>query len=389
MADSSQVRGARVRLRLTVAGWIYLVIAGVVCVAAVKSQAAMLFVMFGGMIGGILVSVMLARRMLSGVEMGRDVPDQVWQNQTVHLGYYLCNRRKRGSCIGISVEEAHPEGIETARGYCTHLPAGATFRAGGRFVVRKRGRIRLKGAEVGTIFPFGLLAASRAIPLPRSLVVWPARGQLKRMLLRRGAMETSSAAPSRATGGQDEFFGLRDYRADDNPRWIHWRRSALRASPVVREMCHPLPEALMIVLDTHLGDVSQESLHRRERMIRFAGTLVHYAFAKGYQVGMALPCDAKVAIFPPASGIGQQRQILDALADIGLNTTQPLEGTLRMLKRGLLRDCQLVVLTMKAGRIDRAALAPVRAACREFSLVGEDELKEVFEDDPLAASEKP
>jgi len=383
----SQVRRGRVRLRLTAAGWIYLVIAFIVCVAAIKSQAAMLFVMFGGMIGATIVSATLAGRTLAAVELGRDVPEQAWQNQTVHLGYYLRNAARRGPCLGISVDETRPEGLQTARGYCTHLAAGASFRAGARFVVRKRGRIRLHGVQLRTIFPFGLVAATRIVPLAKSLVVWPARGQLKRMLLRQGAVETSTAAPSQATGGQDEFFGLRDYRADDNPRWIHWRRSASRTNPVVREMCRPLPEALLIVLDTYLGDTSDVSLHRRERVIRFVGTLIHHALSRGYQVGLALAYGGKVAVFVPASGVGQQRQLLDALADIDLNTARRIEQTLARLGRGVLQDSQVTVVTADRSRLQHSAVAPVRAACREFTVIGENQLDYLFEDDPLAALE--
>jgi len=385
-APGSQARGGRIHLRPTAAGWVFLAIALAVCITSVKSQAAMLFVMFGAMIGAMVVSAALAGRMLAGIELRRDVPDHAWQNHTVHLGYYLRNVRRRGSCLGVSMEETGSEGIESVRGFCTHLAPKAFFRAGARFVIRRRGRIRLQGVELRTLFPFGLVAARRVAPLSRTLVVWPARGRLKRTLLRQGAVEASTAAPSQATGGQDEFFGLRDYRSDDNPRWIHWRRSASRTSPVVREMCRPLPDALLVVLDTHLPDASDLDIHRRERIIRFAATLIHHAFSRGYQVGLALAMKGQAAVFAPASGLGQQRQLLDALADIDLNTTVTLEATLERLHRGLLRDSQVTVLTTERSRLRPSALGPVRAACREFTLVDENQLDQLFEDDPLSVA---
>ena len=385
-APESQASGGRIRLRPTAAGWVFLTIALVVSITSVKSQAAMLFVMFGAMIGALAVSAALAWRMLAGVELRRDVPDHAWQNQTVHLGYYLRNVRRRGSCLGVSMAEAGSEGIESVRGFCTHLAAKAFFRAGARFVIRRRGRIRLQGVELRTMFPFGLVSARRVVPLSRSLVVWPARGRLKRTLLRQGAVEASTAAPSQATGGQDEFFGLRDYRSDDNPRWIHWRRSASRTHPVVREMCRPLPDALLVVLDTHLADTSDLCIHRRERIIRFAATLIHHAFSRGYQVGLALAANGGAVVFAPASGLGQQRQLLDALADIDLNTSVTLEDTLAKLHRGLLRDSQVSVLTVDRSRLKPGALGPVRTACREFTLVDDNQLDHLFEDDPLSAA---
>jgi len=381
-------RAQPIRFRLSLAGWALLGIAVLVGVAAVKSQTAMMFVLFGGMMGALQVSAVMSRRAIRAVEVRRDLPARAWQNQTVHLGYFLRNRR-RAACLSLNVEERAPEGLQRAAGHCVHLPGRGMFRAGGRFVVRRRGRIRLSGTQVSTDFPFGLISAGRFVPAPASLVVWPARGRLRAQILKRGAVETSTAAPSRNTGGGDEFFGLREYRPGDNPRWVHWRRSAMRAAPVIREMTHPLPEVLWVILDTHLADLSGMGEQTRERRLRFAATLIDHAFARGYKVALALAYSDRVEVHPPAAGRGHWTALLDALADVDNNTTRPVGQTIASLHRAALRSAQVVLVVDEARALSAGAAGALRSACRHLVVVDERRMAEVFEDDPLAVPDSP
>lgn len=377
------------RVRLTLAGWLFLGGALLVGAGAVNSQASLMFWLFGAMMGVLHVSAVLSRRMVQGVTVRREAPGRVWQNRTVHLGYYLRNTRRRGSSLGLGIDEEQADGLEWATGYCLHLPRGATFRSGGRFVARRRGRIRLKDIRVRTAFPFGLVRAEKRCRQEASVVIWPARGKIKGRLLHHGVAESSRAAPSPVSGGQDEFFGLRDYRPDDNPRWIHWRRSAGRTDPVVREMTRPLPEILFVAVDAHLSDLSELGARAREKMFRFAGTLIDHAFARGYQVGLAAAYAGGVAVRLPAGGIGQRRALMDALADIDSSSRTALLDTLRHVERRHVRNAIVVVVTASDPRPAAAALESIRANCRHLSVVTERSLSSIYEDDPLAGSEDP
>jgi len=388
MASSSRKRREPVRFRLTLAGWLFLVVCIVLGVAAVKSHVALMFVLCGGMMGALHVSAVMARRIVRAVDVTRDIPSRAWQYQTVPLGYHLRNRRRRGSCLSLHVVEQAVEGIDNVAGYCVHLPAGAVFRAGARIAVRRRGRVALSAIQISTGFPFGLVTASRRIRIPASLVIWPARGRLKGRLLHRGAVESSSAAPSRATGGQDEFFGLREYRPGDNPRWIHWRRSATKRTPVVREMSRPLPEVLWVIVDTWWSDLSELGQQQRERLLRFAATLIDHAFARDYQVGLALAYANRVVTHRPAAGRGQRRALLDALADADANTTTRLAQTLSALHRDQLGQAQAVVVTARSDQVDQGPLLEVRSACRHLTVLAEPQLARVFQDYTPADSEQ-
>ena len=383
-------RGAR--RRLTRVGWLFvgmiLLLGAVLLVGPqqMRDQSAMVFMFLGAMIGAVVVSCLLAGRMTEGVDVRREVASRVWQNQTVHFGYYIANRRRMGSCLGLSVEEVSPDGIESASGYCVHLPPRALFRAGTRFAAGRRGRIDLKGLRICTSFPFGLITAVREIILPASLVVWPARGSLRVSLLRRGAVEVSSSSPSRVKGGADEFFGIREYHTDDNPRWIHWRKSAGLARPIVREMARPLPEELWVVLDTLLESDDESRAAELERAIRFAATLVDHAFARGYQVAVALGMSDGVVVHAPAAGRGQRRTLLDVLAEVDHNTTHDLDETIGRIPRWALSESQAIVIASDPAKFDATAL---RSACRHLTVIGWEGIAGVFEDNPVAVEAAP
>ncbi|MFW6066433.1 MAG: DUF58 domain-containing protein [Planctomycetota bacterium] len=379
MSRNNRSRYSQVRLRLTRPGWVVAFLAVFLLLASVRTQQSMVFVILGAFAGALVASGILASRMVKGASVHRDAPDRIWQNQPVHLGYFVHNERRRGSALGLGVEEVTPEGLAAAEGFCVHLPPRATFRAGARFAAKRRGRLVLHGVRVKTVFPFGLIAAGRDSPLHREIIVWPERGRLKTNLLHRGATQTSAKPPSRSSGGQDEFFGLREYRQGDSPRWIHWRRSASRRVPVVREMAQPLPELLWVVLDTQRETYDDDARARAERNLRFCATLVEQAFARGYQVGLAMGMSTGPLIITPASGRGQRRRVLDALAGADENTTTELRSVIGGLDPRGIRNARVVAVTRTSDGIISGGQT-LRYAREGLTVLPEEQLDEVYAD---------
>lgn len=376
--------------RLTLAGWIFLAASILVAVTALNSGLSLLFVMFGCMIGAVYVSALLARRMVAAVEVRRDLPERCRQNQPVSLGYLLRSVRRGGGCLALEVADVGAKGAELPPASCGYLPARQERLSRAEMVPARRGRIRLKLLRLSTTFPFGLVRASRSFAHAESLVVWPARGRLKATLLGRGVSESAVAAPSIRAGGQDEFYGLREYRLGDNARWIHWRRSAGRHEPVIREMARPRPQTLWVALDTRLPDASAAARAARERAIRLAATLMEDALAAGYRVGAALAYRREVAIVPPADRRIQRQHLLDALTDIDANRRRTLAETLAHLRPSWVLQAHVVVISAAADAAPAAAepLTTLRRYSRELTVLAGGQLEEVFHDDPVAAGQE-
>ena len=369
---------ARCEFGATLAGVLFAAILAVIGLAAVNTQRSLLFVIFGLMVGAFLTSVLIAWRMLAWVDVCRDMPERAFANRVVYLGYVLRNRGRK-PVLALEVREVRPPpALESVEAYCVHLSAGAAFKSGSRFLVRRRGRFTLSGVRVSTRFPFSLLRTQRLFPQAMSLVVWPALGELRADMLARGAAEISDAAPARAQSGDDEFFGLREYRQGDNPRWIHWKRTASTGAPVVREMSKPPPDTLFVVLDTALEDLSAPSLHWREQLIRFVATLTEHSFRREYRIGLALAYREGVRVLRPAAGRGQRIAVLDALADVDLNRDRPFPHVLAALPRRLLRQAHVVAVGTNLRGL--GPLTDLRAASRRLTVVTPENLAHYFED---------
>jgi uncharacterized protein (DUF58 family) len=370
--------------RSTLAGMFFLAGMALLALAAVNNQRAMLLVLFGLMVGAFCSGILVARYMLSCLEVRRNLPDRCFAGGVAHLAYSLRHRRPRGmGVVGIEISEVDPpprlRGVE---GYCLYLPAGRSFSCGARISVSRRGLLPLTGLRLLTRFPFRLVQASRMIRQQAQLIVWPALGRLKVNLLTGGSSQISDAAPSQVHSGSDEFFGLREYRQGDNPRWIHWKRSAGRRMPVVREMSKPRPDTLLVVLDAQLPPgAAPDAL---EGLISFAATLIDSAIHREFQVGLALGDAGGMKLYPPRGGRGQRTALLDALALAQVGNRPGLGEALQAAARGDPSSMHLVVATAQPGLLDTLAVA--RRLCPRLTLATPENLPELFESAPAGAA---
>jgi uncharacterized protein (DUF58 family) len=77
---------------------------------------------------------------------------------------------------------------------------------------------------VSTRFPFGLFEKGREQEVPATLVVHPVRVPAPPARVR--ARPGDGERPEPRPGSGAEFHSLRDFRAGDDPRAVHWRSSA-------------------------------------------------------------------------------------------------------------------------------------------------------------------
>ena len=371
-------RSRMVHLRITIGGCGYMLLCIIVGVASVRTHMPLMFILFGTLIGSLAFSSVLARGMLMGVRVQRELSQRAWQHETLNFGYSLRNLHKT-PCMALSVQEIKPQGIEDSCGFCVYLPGRRMFRAGSRLEATYRGRISLETICLSTQFPFGLITFKRQVGQPESLVVWPAKGKLNADILRYGATLTTSAQPGRLQGGQDEFFGLRDYRSGDNPRWVHWRRTAGRQVPVVREMSHPLPEILFLCLDLKLKDYSDPlGIPDRERLLRFAATIIESALSRGYQVGLGMQQGDSVKIIPPGMGVGKRIDLLDALAEVENTNIASFNEVLAQVPAKCLVNAHTLLVSNNPEKVSAGRLAELTARSRHMELLGPEKLNQIF-----------
>ena len=135
----------------------------------------------------------------------------------------------------------------------------------------RRGVIRLEDLRILLPDPFGLFQRCRKIPAPISvLTVLPRRFPLPPIELPGGAaFKVSGEANTNTIGTSGEFVGLRDYRAGDPLRQIHWKSWARTGRPIVKELEDTFYPRYGLIVDTLSSDRTD---HQFEEVISVAAS---------------------------------------------------------------------------------------------------------------------
>ncbi len=324
---SSLLPSLRQRRRLppTREGWWFLGATLLVGVAAVNSGYNLLFLVWGMMLFLIFASGLLAKLVLSRLEVTRNPPSVIHAGAPFLMGIAVRNGKRRLPSFSIEAEDLLPAGPPARRCFFLKLPAGRLQQTSYRNVVSHRGYHRLSGFRLATKFPFGLIRKTRDISDPVELLVYPAlvpipASALPQAPVRRG----SHKAPRRSRRG--DFYGLREYRQGDDPRDIHWRTSARRGRPFVRESEDESGRLATILFDNRNpaqgGGGSGDGLDDAfEAAVSMAASLAAELLQRGYRVGFA----ARGVTLPAAAGPAQGTRIFGFLAlVVGVSDSLPL-----------------------------------------------------------------
>lgn len=293
-------------------GWWFLAATALVGAAAIDAGINLYFLTFGMMVCLVAGGVVLSELGLAGLRVRRVLPPAVHAGTPYLMGIALENRKKRLPSFSIEVEDLIDGRPIEKRCYFLKLPAGRVQETAYRNTMPRRGRYRLSGFRLATKFPFGLLPRARAITDVDELFVYPALIPASEALLRGLPPHPAQPAPGRsfAPSRQGEFRGLRAYRDGDDPRDIHWRSTARRGFPLVREKEDEETREATVVLDNEPATAADEVAFERA-VSEAAGVCVELA-RRGFSVGLAV----RGGEVRPSVGGAQTERILRALAVI-------------------------------------------------------------------------
>ena len=245
-------------LRPTREGWWCLFAAVGVGFAAVSTANNLLYLLEAMLLGLVVVSGLLSEMSMRGLRLSLRVPDEVFAGRPAPFAVVVVNDKRRLPSYSLALSA--PGHGEIVR-YLTRLRAGEERLIAWETTFPTRGRATLPALRVTTRFPFGLFAKSAPVTLGAEVIVYPALRPVPSEIWRRapGATFTSPRRAGHGHGLRD----LREYRAGDDPRLIHWRLSAKRRALVVRELEEETTLDARLVL---LGRGARE-VERRERAL--------------------------------------------------------------------------------------------------------------------------
>jgi uncharacterized protein (DUF58 family) len=302
--------------------------------AAINSQANLLFGVFGLMVGILLISGVVSRKVMRKLEVRRVLPDHGSVGLPVTLIYQITNDKKFWASFSVTVAEL--DGIEgftrQPQAYMLHAAPGTTAAVPVEVIPRRRGIHTLSRFQVSSSFPFGFIKRAFTDAHNDVLLAYPplARVDRKVLTLCRAAEKTGSSIRPRR-GGSDEFYGVKEFRPGDNPRWIYWRRSAHTSATgtlVAKEMTHVAPPRLMFLVDTFTPVAPVVTPAAVEQTIAMAASLATAALEKDLSVGLLTWSDGWKAL-EPRRGKRHRNDVLSILARLAVNRSHDLASLMR------------------------------------------------------------
>ena len=121
-----------------------------------------------------------------------------------------------------------------------------------------RGVHTVERVTLCSTWPFGLLRRTLDVEGPREVVVYPAPSTVVEDGRSAAELVRELMGTSAAGAGDLQPSGLREHRAGDGLRSVHWRASARRGALVVREWEGGSGEGLTVVLDRRCSGVDLE-----------------------------------------------------------------------------------------------------------------------------------
>jgi uncharacterized protein (DUF58 family) len=268
--------------RLTRDGVIYLSAVFVLVLAAVNTGNNLLFLILACLLAGILISGVLSRVVLTGVELKFDLPEHIFAEQPVLAEVELRNDKQMWPSFSLRViggKKKSPAEILARPVFFPYIPRLSATRQKVELRFPQRGVYRQDSFGIRTRFPFGFFEKTRQVDSNLEIAVYPRVEPTDQFYEVLPLLTGEMASHFRGRG--HELHALRDYVPSDSARFVDWKVSAKSGRLVVREFAREDERRVMLVLDPFLGQpradlgrlAEAEHTERFERAVSLAACI--------------------------------------------------------------------------------------------------------------------
>jgi uncharacterized protein (DUF58 family) len=229
-----------------------------VALAAVASANNLLFLILATMLSTLMVSGLVSRLCLAGLQLDFLVPEHVSAGRTIAAKLYVRNTKFWMPSFSIHVvgmEADAPPVLESAV-YFPVIPGGATLEETVQVRFARRGAYKQNRFAFHTRFPFGFLEKTARVTLLREVIVYPcidAQEGFEDLLADlTGEIETHYRGLGR------DFYRIRPYEAFESARHVDWKATAHTGDLQVREFAREQEQTVELFLDLEAPPGMQE-----------------------------------------------------------------------------------------------------------------------------------
>jgi uncharacterized protein (DUF58 family) len=244
----------QVEYRLTRDGIIYL---GAVCIlilGAVNTGNNLLFLILACCLAGILISGVLSRAVLTGIDLKFDLPEHIFAGKPVLAELTLRNDKPMWPSFSLRVIGDTKKSIAqilTQPVFFPYIPRMSLARQKVELQFPRRGVYRQDAFGIRTQFPFGFFEKTRRVDSDIEIVVYPRIEPTDQFYEVLPLLSGEMASHFRGRG--HELHSLREYAPADSARLVDWKVTAKVGRLMVREFAREDERRVMLVLDPFIG----------------------------------------------------------------------------------------------------------------------------------------
>jgi uncharacterized protein (DUF58 family) len=276
--------------KVTREGMVYIGGILVIALAALNTGNNLLFMVLACLLAGILISGLLSRVVLSGVDVRLELPEHIFAQRTVLAIAELENTKQIVPSFSLSlVSEAAPQAQENAPSgpvpqildrpvYFAHIPHRQTVRQNVELTFPRRGIYCQDALGLRTRFPFGFLQKTRRVNSAIEVVVYPRIQPTEEFYevlpLVSGELE------SYQRGRGNDLYAIRDYQFNDSARHVDWKASARTGALQVKVFAREDERRVMLVFDPYVGPqgLDARTAERFERAVSLCAALAWHFY---------------------------------------------------------------------------------------------------------------
>jgi uncharacterized protein (DUF58 family) len=320
----SQYKAPR-RLRFTREGKFFVGITFGVGFAAINTGNNLLYLLLGLLLALIIVSGIMSEMSLVNLVVKRRLPARAQVGRPHVVEIEVFNNKKKLPSYAIEVEDLREGMPADKRCFFLKISPRSAQVAAYRRTPPKRGSDLHTGFRIATRFPFGLFEKSREIDAAGELLIYPQVDPVQLPAALFGTETGSTGGQGRGMG--QDFAGLRTMRDGEDPRDIHWRKTAAMGQAVLRErQRESRPQVLLSLDDTRPALQDENELATWDQMFERRIREIASRAVAHLRRGDAVTVRASSGHVLRASEQGGADPVLRYLALVEAKTATPASG---------------------------------------------------------------
>lgn len=245
----------RRRILLCLEGWYYVLVLSFIAGAAILRRANLLLILAALLTAPLIFNWRFVCATLKKLVFSRKVPPFIEAGQLFDVEVQIENQRSNLDSWSIQLEEniASTNESQNERVLISidKVPCSGSAAATYQCVLFERGVYEFGKVTASTSFPSGLVKAFSVVDLPQKVFVSPRLGKVSMQW--KNWLAADEVDEPRSMGGKGNedgaFHAIRDYRAGDSRRSIHWRSTAKLGKPAVKQFERQSDQEINLVLD--------------------------------------------------------------------------------------------------------------------------------------------